>query len=96
MKPANDRSLKDAISELLHEYELEGRINEMKLISCWEKVAGDMITRHTKGLNIRNKKLFVKIDSPALKNELNYSRSKIVEALNAEVGIHVIDEIVFT
>ena len=96
VKSANDRLLGEAIKELLKEYQLEGKINEMKLINSWGKVAGKMITRHTKGMNIRDKKLFVQIDSPALKNELNYSKSKIIESLNAEVGIHVIDEIIFT
>ncbi len=95
MKLSNDRTLGEVIRDLLQEYTLDGRINEIKVINSWEKVAGKMITKHTKGLNIKNKKLFVQIDSPALRNELSYSREKITDALNAEAGLHVIDDVVF-
>ena len=96
MKLSNDRPLGEVLKELIETYRLEGKLNEMKVIHSWEKVVGDMIARHTKDLYIRNGKLFVKIDSPALKNELTYSTSSIVERLNAEAGCKVIEEIIFT
>ena len=40
--------------------------------------------KHTHGLYIRNRILFVKVDSAALRQELSFSRSKIVKALNDE------------
>ena len=54
-----------------------------------------MIAKHTKDLYIKNKKLFIRIDSPALKNELTYSRSTLMEKLNEATGANVIEEIVF-
>ncbi len=96
VKSSNYRPLGEAIKELLKEYQLEGKINEMKVIECWAKVTGKLITKHTKEIHIKDKKLFVQIDSPALKHELNFSKSKIVEALNAEVGLQVIEEVIFT
>ena len=95
MKKYNDQTLGEAIKEMIETYRLEGRLNEVKLIGAWEKVAGKMISRHTKDLHIKSKKLYVSLDSPALKNELNFSREKIVKALNDAVGQQVIDEIVF-
>jgi hypothetical protein len=47
-------------------------------------------------LNIRKKTLFVKLDSSALKNELSFSKERIIKSLNDEVGEVVIDKIVFT
>jgi predicted nucleic acid-binding Zn ribbon protein len=95
MKTSNDRSLGEVLKELIETYRLEGKLNELKVIHSWEKVVGEMIARHTKDLYIRNGKLFVKIDSPALKNELTYSSSTIVENLNAEAGCRVIEEVIF-
>lgn len=54
-----------------------------------------MVARHTKDLHVRNKILFVKIDSPALRNELSYAREKIVKSLNDEVNAEVIEDVVF-
>lgn len=94
MRSSNDRPLGDVIREIIETYRLEGRLNEIKILHSWENVVGKMIARHTKNLYIRNNKLFVKVDSPALKNELTYSSSLILEKLNAEAGCKVVDEIV--
>jgi len=95
MKISSDRPLGEVLKELIETYRLEGKLNEMKVIRSWEKVVGEMIARHTKDLYIRKGKLFVKIDSPALKNELTYSSSTIVENLNLEAGSKVVEEIIF-
>ena len=54
-----------------------------------------MVANHTKDLHIRNKVLFVKIDSAALRNELNYARETIIKSLNEEVHANVIEDVVF-
>ncbi|HOX78507.1 MAG TPA: DUF721 domain-containing protein [Bacteroidales bacterium] len=95
MKSSNDRPLGDVIREIIETYRLEGKLNEIKILHSWENVVGNMIARHTKNLYIRNNKLIVKVDSPALKNELTYSSSLILEKLNAAAGCKVVDEIVF-
>ena len=95
MKYSNDQSLGSAIKEFLHAYRLEEKFNQTKLLHSWEKVVGKMVAMHTKDLYIRNKILFVGIDSSALRNELSYAREKIVKSLNEEVNEEVIEDIVF-
>ena len=95
MKYSNDQSLGTAIKEFLQAYRLEEKFNQTRLVHSWEKVVGSMVARHTKELRIRNKILFVRIDSPALRNELTYSREAIVKSLNDEVQAKVIEDVVF-
>jgi predicted nucleic acid-binding Zn ribbon protein len=95
LKYSNDQSLGSAIKEFLHAYHLEEKFNQTRLLHSWEGVVGKMIALHTKDLYIRNKILFVKIDSPALRNELSYAREKIVRSLNEEAESNVIEDIVF-
>jgi len=95
LKNTNDRLLKDVIKELLATYRLNDGINEAKLIGSWEAVVGKMIANHTERIRISKGKLYIKLDSPALKNELMYARSKLLENLNQTVGKDVIKEIVF-
>ncbi|NOR53582.1 MAG: DUF721 domain-containing protein [Candidatus Aminicenantes bacterium] len=83
------------IRELLASYRLEGKVNQARVIMAWEEVTGKMISRHTQDLYIKGSKLFVKLDSPALKTELSYSKGKIIELLNKEAGGEVISDIVF-
>jgi predicted nucleic acid-binding Zn ribbon protein len=95
MKISNDKSLGEVIKELIETYRLEGKLSEVRVVHAWEKVVGAMIARHTKDIYISKGKLFVKLDSPALKNELLYSSSQIIENLNKEAGGEVVKEIVF-
>ncbi|HNS17547.1 MAG TPA: DUF721 domain-containing protein [Bacteroidales bacterium] len=94
MKRSNEQTLRQALEEMLKRYHLEGKLAEMRVIEAWGTVTGKMITRHTRNLYISKKKLFVRMDSPAIKNELFYNRQKLVELLNQKAGGDVIEEIV--
>lgn len=95
MKHTNEQTLKQALKEMLKAYRLEGKLAEMRVIKAWPQVTGKLINRHTRNIYINKKKLFVRIDSPAIKNELFYNRQKVVDLLNQEAGEKVIEEIVF-
>ena len=92
---SNDQSLGEVIKEFLHSYRLEDKLHETRLIQSWEKVVGALVSKHTHGLYIKNRILFVQIDSSALRNELSYSREKIIRELNQEASSAVIEDIVF-
>ena len=91
---ANEQSLKNAIGTFLKSTRLAGKLAEQKIIDGWEARMGKMIAKHTKEISIHEKKLFLHIDSAPLRQELFYSREKIVKMLNEEAGEEVIREIV--
>jgi len=95
MSQANQRTIKQAIGEMLKAYRLDGKLAEVRLVQSWEKVMGVMIARHTAEVSVRNKKLYVRLDSAALRQELSYGREKILNLLNEEAGTRVIEDIVF-
>ncbi len=92
---SNDRTLGEAIREMLSQYRLEGKLKQARIIEAWPEVVGDLIARHTKDIYIKGRTLFVQLDSPALKNELSYEKTTILNSLNASVGEEVITEVVF-
>ena len=94
MKKGTEKPLKAVIEEFLKTFRLEDKLGETRIIGSWEKVVGAMVARHTQRLSIRNKVLYVKLDSAALRNELMFAREKIVKALNKEAGTATIEEIV--
>jgi predicted nucleic acid-binding Zn ribbon protein len=96
MRKSTEKPLKAAIEEFLDSYHLRDKLNEAKVIAAWENVVGEMVAKNTGRLQIRNKVLFIKVDSSALRNELMFARNKIIAALNKEVGGTVITEIVLT
>ena len=92
---SNGQSLKNVIGQFLDVSQLSGKLAEQKIIDGWEKLMGKMIAKHTTHINIRDKKLYLHLDSAPLKQELFYSREKIIKMLNDEAGEEVVREIVF-
>lgn len=88
-------SIKDALEKLLHAYKLKSKVQEAQLVNAWERIMGKMIERHTRDLYIKNKKLYIKLDSAVVRQELTYARSKVLERVNEELGQGVVEDIVF-
>jgi predicted nucleic acid-binding Zn ribbon protein len=96
MKKSNEILLKDAISAFLKDNNLEAKLEETRVINSWEEVVGKLIARHTDQMQIKDRVLYVKVDSAALREELSYQRSKLVKSLNKTAGVEAIDDIRFT
>ena len=94
MRKPNDKSIKEAMDQLLRVYKLQQKFDETALIAAWPEMMGVAIANRTKELYIRQKKLFVRVESSVIKNELMMMRSQIIEKMNERAGGEVILEIV--
>ena len=88
------KPLGDLIKEFYEQYRGSDYLDEIKLINSWPKVVGPFIASHTINLSVKNHVLFVRVDSDALRNELNYSKSLLMKNLNDMVGKEALTEIV--
>jgi predicted nucleic acid-binding Zn ribbon protein len=88
-------SLKDAISALLKTYNLKTKFNETYLVAFWEKMMGQTIASRTTQIYVKNKVLFLKIDSSPLRNELLMAKTKLIDLINKDVGEEVVNDVVF-
>jgi hypothetical protein len=86
MKNANEQSIKTILQELVETYRLKSRLYQNKVESLWERLMGKTVAGYTKELKVRNQKLYVTVDSAPLRQELSYTRGKILEHLNQELG----------
>lgn len=90
----NSQHIGQAIQKLLKSYHIKTKFDEANLIASWERLVGKVVAKRTKKLHIRNKVLFVELDSPALKNDLLLHKSRILEIFQKEFGADVLTEIV--
>jgi len=95
IKRDNQYTLKDAIEQLIRAYGFQDKLLETTLIDSWESVVGGVYAAHTENLKVKNRTLFVRIDSPALRQELAMQKTGLLKKLNQKTGKKVIDEIVF-
>ncbi len=95
MNRTNDKSLKDAIEQMLQVYKLKRRFDETSLIAFWPELVGVSVANRTKNIYIRDRKLYIRLESSVIKHELLMIRTQIMDKLNEKAGSTVIDEIVF-
>ncbi len=94
-RTTNAEKLGDVIDRLLKAYKIEDKFNEAGLILSWEKILGKAIANRTDQLFIRDRKLFVRLNSASLRQELSMAKTRLVEMLNEQYQSAVIDEVVF-
>jgi len=91
----NTQKLGEVLKEVLQNQHLDTKLYEIQLIESWEKVLGATVKKYTTDIYIYNQKLYVKLSSSILRNDLLLSREKLIQALNKQVGVPVISDIIF-
>ncbi|MGF7042822.1 DUF721 domain-containing protein [Mucilaginibacter lappiensis] len=95
MRKANDKSLKDAIEQMLNVYKIKRRFDETGVLAAWPELVGKPVANRTKELFIRDKKLFLRIESSVIKNELMMMRAQIMEKINEKANCILVEEVIF-
>lgn len=94
MREKYDHTLKEVISDLINAYRWKDDLDLVKLGNSWDKIVGKIIARHTQNLTVKNRILYINVDSSVIRNELLLARSKLIESINKEMGGKMIDDIV--
>ena len=89
------KELHELIMRNLRAQGLEMPLLQKRLIEAWPVVAGPVVTRYTHETVIRNQTLYVRLSSPALRDELSMCRQELVKKLNDYVQSQVIADIRF-
>ena len=79
MNRTNDKSLKDAIEQMLRVYKLKRKFDETSLIAFWPEMVGKSVANRTKNIYIRDRKLYIRLESSVIRHELVMIRSQIIE-----------------
>jgi predicted nucleic acid-binding Zn ribbon protein len=95
MGRTNDKTLKEAIEQMLQVYKIKRRFDETGIITAWPQLVGKSVANRTKDIYIHDKKLFLRIESSVIKNELIMMRTQIIEKINNEAKVILVEEIIF-
>ena len=77
-------SIKDLTSELYSSDKMKKGINEVELTNTWNKITSKQIQSRTKKLFIKENKLYIKVSSAPLRNELSNNRKVLFEKFKEE------------
>jgi len=95
MKRTEPKSIAEIIGEVIRSQGLDDEIARRRLCFAWSDVVGPGVARATTRRYVDGATLHVHITSAALKNDLQYMKSALIERLNEAAGTEVISNIVF-
>ena len=69
---------------------MRGKFTEMEVASAWDAVCAGLIAKHTISVRLQRSKVWVKVDSPPLRQELSYMKEGLISKLNDHLGKEVV------
>ena len=90
MTSTKTQSISDALVSYLRESGLEQSVLDVQIEEVWPQVMGDVVTRLTRSVEVRDGVLYVRVNSAALKTQLFENRFEMVRKLNEAVGAKAI------
>ncbi|MFV0306091.1 MAG: DUF721 domain-containing protein [Moheibacter sp.] len=95
MRKENKQSLGDAIKRMISDLGMEDKILAIQVEELFTEMMGTPIMKYVEQTKVSKQILYVKMDSPALKNELQYGKSKIIAHINGEIGKNYLNDVKF-
>jgi predicted nucleic acid-binding Zn ribbon protein len=95
-RESNTATLGDVVSKLMKAYRLDDKLKEIEITSKWEEMMGRAVALRTKQIYIKNKILYLQLDSSVMREELQYGKTVIIERVNDYAGFQIINDVWFS
>lgn len=95
MRKREAQALSEILNESLKNLQIDGKLNESRVLDAWSDVVGPILSSHTRNKYVNRRILYVQMDTPIVRNELQMMRQSLVERLNQAAGAETIKDIVF-
>lgn len=86
--------LGDVIKDMIEAYHLNKKFDQTTVINLWPKLMGNTIASRTKGIFMKDDKLFINVESSPLKQELLMNKERIMTLFEEALGKRVIKDVV--
>lgn len=73
---------------------MKPRLTEVRIQENWEQMMGKTISRYTENIQLIDGKLMITTTVAPLKQELNYSKDKIIKLVNEMLGERIVREVI--
>ena len=90
----NNLELKNLINTFLKENKLEMGLLNIEVKKAWFELMNNGVANYTTEVSLRKKTLYIKLSSPALKEELSYGKEKLIKLINERLKENVVEKII--
>ena len=93
-KKYNDQPISEVLQDLITKNNWKSKLYQNKVKQIWVLNMGKTINSYTKEIKLRGKKLFISIASAPLRQELSYSKTKIIDLINEGLGEEYVTDVI--
>ena len=94
MRKSNEQLIGVVIKKLLKTQKLVGRLLELDTIQSCEEVLGKELMKYVNEITFKKGKLIIKVKSAAVRNELSYQKSEILDKINQISKNEIVKEVI--
>lgn len=95
MRRSNTQPIKEVLEEYINALQLQNKLKSSRISQLFKTLAGKKYASHIKSVVLKEKRLFVFVNSSILKTEFQYLKSHIIQSINREMDEEIITDIVF-
>ena len=88
------KPIKNIIESFVEQDSISDGIFNIKIQKAWENAVERKILDYTKEIYVKGDILYIKVSNPILKQEILYSRQKVINLINEELEKDLIKKIV--
>ncbi len=90
----NSHEIKDLVNVFLKENKLEKGLLDVEVRKIWFEMMDNGVANYTTDVSLRNKTLYIKLNSAALKQELSYGKEKLKNLINQKFKKEIVQKII--
>ncbi len=85
-RKTNDTTLGNILIPYLRAYGLIDKYHESRAKQIWHETMGPTISTYTQNIYVKDRKLYITLSSSSLRQEISFSKHKIKDFINQEIG----------
>ena len=90
----NNSEIKNLLNIFLKKNKLEKGLLDLEVKKVWHELMENGVSNYTTDVSLKNKTLYIKLSSPALKEELSYGKEKLIKLINERFKKTIVEKIV--
>ena len=88
------KNISKVLDDFVSQKHFKVGIDNLRVQEAWVKTMGENIQKYTYNVKFKNGKLYIKLKSSVLKEELIFEKNKVIKLINQELGKEYVKELV--
>ena len=94
MRRNNTNTIGQIIKKIISNNKLSKRLDVLNVLDVWNNIIGKDLEKYIKSTKLVDDKLYVKLRSSIVRNEMSYKKTQLIQRINKKLNKDVIKDII--